>query len=139
VEEPFAIQETAMPAILASADAYGVFLLVLGIVVALAMVVELYFLSRITLKGVVFGIAVALYVVARMIPADNVMREVHAIAGTLQLAGVLGAILGLIDLFRGEKQAKLVPLPPRVITPVQINRDSLSRLERFKFGYGLCR
>jgi hypothetical protein len=121
-----------MRAILASADAYGVFLLVLGIVITLAMVVGLYFLSRIMPKGVVFGIAIALYVVARMIPADNVTREVHAIAGTLQLAGVVGVILGLIDLFKGKKREKPVPIPPRVIAPVQVNRDTLGRLDDLK-------
>ena len=121
-----------MPAILASADAYGVFLLVLGIVITLAMVVGLYFLSRIMPKGVVFGIAIALYVVARMIPADNVTREVHAIAGTLQLAAVVGVILGLIDLFKGKKREKPVPIPPRVIAPVQVNRDTLGRLDDLK-------
>ena len=115
-----------------SVDAYGVFLLVLGGVIVLAMVVGLYCLSRITPKGVVLGIAIALYVVGKLIPIDNVTREVHGIAGMLQLVGLVGGILGLSDFFKGEKRGKPVPLPPRVIAPVQVNRDALGRLDDLK-------
>jgi len=80
-------------------DTYSIVLLSLPVLV---IIVLLWFTSKKAPKGVTLGIAVVVWIIAHAIPLQT--RELVMICTSMNAAGVIGVILGIIDLLRKRKR-----------------------------------
>lgn len=76
--------------------------LFLPIFVILVVVVSFWLISKKIPKGVILSLAVVLWIVGNVIASQRI-RELMMIGGSIQMAGSVGIILGIIDLFRKNK------------------------------------
>jgi hypothetical protein len=84
---------------LGALDATGKVMIGVTILAVVAAIVAFYFISKNGPRGLLLGVAVALYGVSWCIPPEH-SRELHLLIGILRICGFIGGILGLIDLFR---------------------------------------
>ena len=76
--------------------------LFLPILTILVAILCFWFISKKAPKGVALGLAVVVWIIGNAIASQQV-RELMMIGGSIQMAGTIGVILGLIDLFRKRK------------------------------------
>jgi predicted MFS family arabinose efflux permease len=84
------------------ADAVGIVLLTIGVVLLVCGLVGAYFISRFAPKGTLLAVSVVIYIVSRMIDPGR-SRELHLLVGTLSMLGTIGGILGIVDLLKKRK------------------------------------
>lgn len=94
---------SAAPTSVVNSDSYATTMLAIGIGIALAVLVALFFISRVSPKGTVLIIAICLYAFSYQID-DSRIREVRLASGLMRMVGFAGGILGVIDLWRKPKQ-----------------------------------
>ena len=75
------------------------FLPIIAILVAIAC---FWLISKKTPKGVTIGLAVVVLIIGNTI-ASQQTRELLMIGGSIKMAGSVGVILGIVDLFRKKK------------------------------------
>lgn len=101
-------------------DDYGYILMGIAAVVFVGGIVAFWAISRNTPKGTLLAVAVGLYVLSWAFASVRV-REVVLITGLMRMLGVVGGILGLIDMFR-KRPAKIVDA--EVIEPHETDHRS---------------
>ncbi|MCF7908209.1 MAG: hypothetical protein K9L86_05015 [Candidatus Omnitrophica bacterium] len=72
------------------------------IIAILLSVACFWLISKKTPKGVVVGLAIIVWVIGNVIGSQQA-RELMMIGGSIKMAGSVGIILGIIDLFRKKK------------------------------------
>jgi uncharacterized membrane protein YoaK (UPF0700 family) len=77
----------------------GTAFLAVAAVVVIVAAIGFWYLSRVAPRGVVLVVAVALYAVGVALALGE-SRAMHGISGSLKVAGFVGIILGILDLFR---------------------------------------
>jgi hypothetical protein len=102
--------------------------MMLGLLPAIGILVGLYFLSKVTPKGTVLGIAVMLLVSAGFVGRIESAAG-QFMAGILQLAGFAGFLLGLFNVFRKDRPRAAEKRPPKVLRPLTVTKDNLGDLE----------
>lgn len=76
--------------------------LLMPIIIILIAVVIFWFISKKAPKGVALAVAVVAWIAGRAIGSQQA-RELMMLGGSIQMAGSIGVILGIIDLFRKRK------------------------------------
>jgi len=100
------------------ADTAGIIGIAILLVMLISGVVGLWFVSRVAPKGTVLAIAIGSYVVSYLIPPGNV-AILHGLVGFTRLFGVIGGVLGIIDLIkkRTPTQGDDAPLDAEMVAP----------------------
>ena len=106
---------SVVPASFTKSPAYGLILLGIALVFLIAGLLVLWFIGRRAPKGVVVGIATFAYLLSWSIP-HPAPREFYMVSGTLRMFGVIGIILGIIDLCKKRPSAQTSP--PVIAPPV---------------------
>ncbi len=80
-------------------DTFGTVFVVVAIVVVILAAIGFWYLSRYAPRGAVLVVALAMYAAGVVLVAGE-SRVMHGISGLLKLTGILGIILGILDLFQ---------------------------------------
>jgi hypothetical protein len=83
-------------------DSLNPIYIVLAIVIAIVALVCFWLLSKKAQKGALLAVAIAMWVIGKMIGSQPV-RELKLIGGTIQTLGTIGIVLGVVDLCRKRK------------------------------------
>jgi hypothetical protein len=84
-------------------DVYGVILLTFAALFVATAVVVFYRLWRDSTRGTLLAVAACLYVSSFFILPLGTMRGIALLGDLLKLTGVIGGILGIVDLIRVRK------------------------------------
>ncbi|HUG10904.1 MAG TPA: hypothetical protein VMM36_07815 [Opitutaceae bacterium] len=86
-------------------DTTGKVYIAITVIVLIGMIVAFWFISRSAPRGTLLIVGIILWVVGQQVSgiAD---REMRFLGGVCALAGFMGVLLGLFDVFRKKKPAR---------------------------------